>query len=118
MEELQLFRSCTVLIKGKKGRYIVCIVLADKNCDDSNVRVSHPQDAVVVCTIERYFLREYILPIGDTIEGVTGNLFDVYLTPYFLEAYRPVKKGDLFLLRSVMHSIEFKVVETDPAPYC
>jgi len=118
MEELQLFRSCTVLIKGKKGRYIVCIILADKNCDDSNVRVSHPQDAVVVCTIERYFLREYILPIGDTIEGVTGNLFDVYLTPYFLEAYRPVKKGDLFLLRSVMHSVEFKVVKTDPAPYC
>lgn len=32
---------------------------------------------------------------------VTGNLFDVYLKPYFLEAYRPVKKGDLFLVRQV-----------------
>lgn len=33
--------------------------------------------------------------------GVTGNLFDVYLKPYFLEAYRPVTKGDLFLVRQV-----------------
>lgn len=33
-----------------------------------------------------------MLPIDDTIEGITGNLFDVYLKPYFLEAYRPVRK--------------------------
>ena len=32
---------------------------------------------------------------------MTGNLFDVYLKPYFLEAYRPVTKGDLFLVRQV-----------------
>jgi len=41
-----------------------------------------------------------------------------YLKPYFLEAYRPVKKGDLFLVRQAMHPVEFKVVETDPSPYC
>ena len=56
----------------------------------------------------------HILPIDDTIEGVSGNLFDVFLKPYFLEAYRPVKKGDLFLVRQAMHPVEFKVVETDP----
>ncbi len=33
-----------------------------------------------------------MLPIDDTIEGITGNLFDVFLKPYFLEAYRPVRK--------------------------
>lgn len=48
-----------------------------------------------------YGKKVHILPIDDTIEGVTGNLFDVYLKPYFLEAYRPVKKGDLFLVRQV-----------------
>merc|ERR1712070_998367 len=26
--------------------------------------------------------------------------------------------GDLFLVRSAMHPVEFKVVETDPSPYC
>lgn len=49
---------------------------------------------------------------------MTGSLFDVYLKPYFTEAYRPVHKGDLFLVRGGMRAVEFKVVETDPAPYC
>lgn len=39
-------------------------------------------------------------------------------TAYFYEAYRPVRKGDLFLVRGGMRSVEFKVVETDPAEYC
>lgn len=59
-----------------------------------------------------------MLPFSDSIEGVTGNLFDVYLKPYFLEAYRPVRKGDTFLARGGMRSVEFKVVETDPENYC
>jgi len=59
-----------------------------------------------------------LLPIDDTIEGVTGNLFDVYLKPYFLEAYRPIMKGDLLLIRGGMRAVEFKVVECDPSPYC
>jgi transitional endoplasmic reticulum ATPase len=57
------------------------------------------------------------------------NLFDVYLKPYFLEAYRPIRKGDLFLARGGMRAVEFKVyffnclltdkvVDTDPAPFC
>jgi transitional endoplasmic reticulum ATPase len=60
-----------------------------------------------------YGKRIHVLPLDDTIEGVTGNLFEVYLKPYFLEAYRPVKKGDLFLVREAMHPVEFKVVETE-----
>lgn len=42
----------------------------------------------------------------------------VFLKPYFLEAYRPIHKGDLFLVRGGMRAVEFKVVEKDPAPYC
>lgn len=48
----------------------------------------------------------------------SSNLFEVYLKPYFLEAYRPVHKGDIFLVRGGMRGVEFKVIETDPAPYC
>ncbi|CAM9880358.1 unnamed protein product, partial [Sphacelaria rigidula] len=73
---------------------------------------------VSACGDVPYGKRVHVLPVDDTIEGVTGNLFDVYLKPYFLEAYRPVKKGDLFLVRQAMHPVEFKVVECDPAPYC
>ena len=92
-------------------------------------------------------------------------MFDVFLKPYFLEAYRPVHKGtlcllctvhvcvikcvkcvyvsvcvcvcqsvyvcvcvfvpcchypvgDIFLIRGGMRAVEFKVIETDPSPYC
>ena len=46
------------------------------------------------------------------------NIFDVFLKPYFLEAYRPIKKGDIFIVRGGMRAVEFKVIETDPSPYC
>lgn len=42
----------------------------------------------------------------------------MFLKPYFLEAYRPIKKGDIFLVRGGMRAVEFKVIETDPSPYC
>ena len=69
------------------------------------------------CEDVPYCKKVHILPLDDTIEGVSGNLFDVYLKPYFLEAYRPIRKGDLFLVRQAMHPVEFKVVEMDPPPY-
>ncbi|KAJ0404397.1 hypothetical protein P43SY_007650 [Pythium insidiosum] len=129
MEELQLFRGDTVLIKGKKGRDTVCVVLQDDTVEDANVRMNKVVrknlrvrlgDVVTLttCGDVPYGKRIHVLPIDDTIEGVTGNLFDVYLKPYFVEAYRPVKKGDLFLVRQAMHPVEFKVVECEPAPYC
>ena len=42
----------------------------------------------------------------------------MYIKPYFLEAYRPIHKGDTFIVRGGMRAVEFKVVETDPSPYC
>jgi transitional endoplasmic reticulum ATPase len=129
MEELQLFRGDTVMLKGKKGRESVCICLVDEEAQDSQIRMNKVVrknlrcrlgDVVTVnaCQDVPYGKRIHVLPIDDTIEGVSGNLFDVYLKPYFLEAYRPVKKGDLFLVRQAMHPVEFKVVETDPADFC
>lgn len=73
---------------------------------------------VNACPDIKYGTRIHVLPIDDTIEGLTGNLFEVYLKPYFLEAYRPVRKGDSFLVRGGMRAVEFKVVETDPEEYC
>ena len=129
MEELELFRGDTVLIKGKKGKDTVCIVLADDTVDDNSVRMNKVVrknlrvrlgDVVTItaCADVPYGTRVHILPVDDTIEGIDGNLFDVYLKPYFLEAYRPLRKGDLFLVRQAMHPVEFKVVETDPSEFC
>ncbi|GMN24981.1 hypothetical protein TIFTF001_000767 [Ficus carica] len=114
---------------GKKRRDTVCIVIADDTCEEpkikmnkvvrSNLRV-RLGDVVSVhhCPDVSYGKRVHVLPLDDTVEGVTGNLFDAFLKPYFLEAYRPVRKGDLFLVRGGMRSIEFKVIETDPGEYC
>jgi transitional endoplasmic reticulum ATPase len=40
MEELQLFRGDTVILKGKKGKDTVCIVLADDETDNGNIRMN------------------------------------------------------------------------------
>lgn len=41
-----------------------------------------------------------------------------FLVPYFKDCYRPVKKGDTFLVRGGFKAVEFKVVETDPGEFC
>lgn len=40
MEELQLFRGDTVLLKGKKGKDTICIVLSNDETDDANIRMN------------------------------------------------------------------------------
>ncbi|RWS27496.1 transitional endoplasmic reticulum ATPase-like protein, partial [Leptotrombidium deliense] len=129
MDELQLFRGDTVLLKGKKRKETVCIVLSDETCQNDKIRMNRCVrnnlrvrlgDIVSIqqCPDVKYGKRVHILPIDDTVEGLTGSLFDVYLKPYFLEAYRPIHKGDLFLVRGGMRAVEFKVVETEPNPFC
>lgn len=129
MEELNLFHGDTVLLKGKKSRSTVCIVLSDDNTDNSNIRMNKVirtnlrvklGDLITVspCNNISYGKKVHILPINESLVGVSGNLFEVYLKPYFLEAYRPVMKGDIFIVREAMHPVEFKVVSVDPEPYC
>lgn len=129
MDELMLFRGDTVLLKGKKRRETVCIVLSDDTCPSEKIRMNRcvrnnlrvrlgDVVSIQACPDVKYGKRIHVLPIDDTVEGLAGSLFEVYLKPYFLEAYRPIHKGDLFLVRGGMRAVEFKVVETDPSPYC
>merc|ERR1712134_249661 len=129
MDELQLFRGDTVLIKGKKRKETVCIVLSDDTVTDEKIRIPRLvrtnlrirlSDVVTLhpCPDVKYGKRIHVLPIDDSIDGVTGDLFQVFLKPYFTEAYRPVMKGDIFACKGAMRTVEFKVVDCDPAPYC
>ena len=36
----------------------------------------------------------------------------------FIEMYKPALVGDYFLVPGVTHTLEFKVLKTDPVPYC
>merc|ERR1711928_147841 len=125
MDELRLFKGDTVLLKGKKRKETVCIVLSDDTVSNEKIRMNRVVrnnlrvrlgDVVSVspCNDVKYGQRIHVLPIDDTVEGLTGSLFDVYLKPYFLEAYRPIHKGDIFIVRGGMRAVEFKVVGVKP----
>lgn len=77
------------LVQGKKRRDTICIVLADEKCEEAklrmnkvvrwNLRVRLGDVVSVYCSEVPYGKRVSVLPIDDTIEGLTGNLFDSYL---------------------------------------
>lgn len=104
MEELQLFRGDTVLLKGKKRRDTVCIVLADEECEDARIRCNRVVRnnlrvrlgdviSVSACPNIQYGKRIHVLPFQEDLEGLAADsdLFGIFLRPYFLEAYRYVR---------------------------
>ena len=128
MEELDLMRADSVLIKGKKNRVTLCIVLTieDETIDNNvvimndvvrrNLRVVSGD----VVTVEAkddipYCKKVQILPLDDTIENLNGNLFENFIKSYFLEAYRPLTLNDLFTIKGMNRVVEFKVVAMEPA---
>ncbi|CAF3660179.1 unnamed protein product [Adineta steineri] len=129
LDELRLLRGVIVLLKGKKRRETFCIVRVDDGCPNDRIRMNRvvksnlrvrSGDVISIegCQDIQYGRRIDVLPIDDTIQGITDNLFKVYLKSYFLEAYRPVREGDTFIVRAGIHPVEFKVIKTDPSPYC
>lgn len=128
MEELNVFRGDCILIKGKKRHDTVAIALGDDETEEGRIRMNKVirknlrvrlGDVVSVHIAPEvpYGQRVHVLPMDDMVEGITGNLFETYLKPYFLDAYRPVRKGDLFLVRGGFKPVEFKVVGVDPGEY-
>lgn len=129
METLGLFRGDTVIVRGKRRKDTVLICLSQDDVDEGKIamnKVARGNCAIKIGDLVhvsaandiKYGKRIHVLPFSDSIEGLSGSLFDVYLRPYFLEAYRPVRKGDVFQVRGGMRTVDFKVVEVDPSPYC
>lgn len=67
MDELQLFRGDTVLLKGKKRRDTVCIVLADETVNDDKIRINR---------VVRNNLR---VRLGDVVRWVCRQITKDYL---------------------------------------
>ncbi|BEJ12503.1 hypothetical protein CspHIS471_0209630 [Cutaneotrichosporon sp. HIS471] len=129
METLGLFRGDTVIVRGKRRKDTVLICLSQDDVEEGKICMNKVArgncaaklgDLVHVSAANdiKYGKRIHVLPFSDSVEGLSGNLFDVYLKPYFLEAYRPVRKGDVFQVRGGMRTVDFKVIEVDPSPYC
>lgn len=83
MEELRCFRGDTVLLKGKKRRETVCVAVSDTSCSDDRIRMNRCirnnlgvrlGDVITVSTCPdiKYGKRIHLLPIDDTVVGLTG----------------------------------------------
>ena len=135
MKELGLFSGDTVLLKGKKRKSTVAIVITDDSVNDSRIKMTKVVrsnlrlrlgDAVTITALPevKYAKNVQVLPFKDTVEGLEGNIFDVFVKPYFNEKFRPLKVGDIFIARGGMRAVEFKVVgithsdESDTSDYC
>ena len=130
MDELKIFKAETVLLKGKKRKETIAIALPEEgNLEDGKIRMNKVIRRNLrvrlgdVASVTKYpnvpmGKRVHILPFEDSIEGITGNLTQTYLIPYFKDVYRPIHKGDTFVVRGGFRPVEFKVVETDPEKCC
>ena len=106
-----------------------------KRCDTMLICLSSG-DAKEGCIQMNKVAHDNILPSDDFIEGLSGNIFNVYLEPCFLKgtwffslsimiltswslvAYQPVCKGNTFLVHGGMQTVEFKVIKTAPSEFC
>ena len=131
MDELKIFKAETVLLRGKKRKETIAIALPDESneLDNGKIRMNkiirnnlriRLGDIASVTKHPNVPMgkRIHILPFADTTEGITGNLTETYLKPYFKDVYRPIHKGDCFLVRGGFKPVEFKIVETDPEKCC
>ncbi|KAK7014613.1 hypothetical protein R3P38DRAFT_3205515 [Favolaschia claudopus] len=63
------------------------------------------------CLDIKYGKQVHILPFDDSVEGLSGNIS-------MSTSSRISWKGDTFLVRGGMCTVEFKVMETNPAEFC
>lgn len=112
------------LLLGKKRKDTLAIVESDDTTKNDKVRMSKVTrsnlrlrlgDTVTVTALPdvKFAKTIHVLPFDDTIEGLTGNLFDVFIQPYFHEKYRPMRLNDMFLTQGAMRTVEFKVIDIE-----
>lgn len=96
---LTLVRVIVLLMRGfrgKKRRDTVLICLSSDDVEEGRIQINKVArnnlrvklaDLVNVhqCLDIKYGKRIHVLPFDDSVEGLSGNIFDVYLKPYFLE---------------------------------
>ncbi len=130
MNTLSLSDGNTIKLKNKDNRESIFIVHADDTCLNGFIRMNR---------VPRFNLRVHIndivtfhgrqdlpncrrigvAPIEDTYQGITGDLISIYLKPYFREtSHLPVREGDIIIINAAMHTVQFKVMTTEPNYYC
>mmetsp|Transcript_1445 Transcript_1445/g.3494 ORF Transcript_1445/g.3494 Transcript_1445/m.3494 type:complete len:338 (+) Transcript_1445:868-1881(+) len=129
IDEMGLFRGDTALIKGKRRRDTVCIIMADESCEKEKIKINsvvrnnlHVKIGDIVTIHQfsdlKFGKRIHVLPFEDSLKDNKCDFFELYLKPYFIDAYRPIKKNDKFIVNGPSGPIQFQVIEIDPVDYC
>jgi len=129
IDELGFFRGDTILLKGKKRRDTVCIIMADENCEKEKIKINSVVrnnlrvkigDIITIHQFSelKFGKRIHVLPFEESLKNNKSDIFESYLKPYFIDAYRPVKKNDTFAVNGESGLIEFQIIEIDPVDYC
>lgn len=129
MNELQLFLGDLIMLTGRKYRQTICVALVNDSCINDHVQINSTirrnlrvrfGDRVSIerCQNVKDGTHVRVLPIDDTLQGKFDVVIEDYLKPYFNDNHRPVKEGDIFAIHSKIGVIEFKVIQTEPSPYC
>lgn len=129
MNELDLFRGDAVLITGNQNRETIGVVLVDETCSNDCLLINHVIQKNIGVHSDEFVLirpcddvksgkRIYIKTINYDIQQNQDNLLKDCLRPYFMDVYRPIYKGDRFIIERNEQAIEFQVIDTDPEPYC
>ncbi|CAK93668.1 unnamed protein product (macronuclear) [Paramecium tetraurelia] len=124
LNELKLFKGDMVLLEGKNNKKTVAIAISNRQDKESvhmnsvirkNLGIQIGDFITIQPTASLPQLTKvHILPFQDSISGTNEkNLTQNYLIPYFLDAYRPVSKGDCFVVK-MAKEIEFKIIATEP----
>ena len=128
MDELKIFKGDAVVLKGKKRKETIAIALTNESEEAKDmhilmnkvvrrnlrVRIGDTVSVHAMPSDVPNAAKIHVLPFADSIEGITGNITQTYLIPYFKDCYRPVKKNDTFLVRGGFRPVEFKVVDVEP----
>lgn len=128
IKELKIFNGEPVVLVGKRRHKTLCIVFKDNTvpvdrvainkCVRNNLRVK-PGDLITLRPEPNLpnLKKIHILPYKDSIEGITGNIPQTYLQPYFRDANRPLHKDDVFIVRGNFRPVEFKVIAVEPGDF-
>lgn len=85
MNELDIFKGDPVIIKGKKRKETLCIALLDNDLEDGKIRMNKTVRknlrvrlgdivSVKAAADAPNLTRIHVLPMDDTVEGISGDL--------------------------------------------
>ncbi|TBU00623.1 AAA ATPase [Hamiltosporidium magnivora] len=121
LSSLNLFKNDYVLVKGRKRREAVFVLFEDPKVPPNTIILSkesrnnlriHIGDTVKLYAVETLHKITHLemFPIDDTIEGITGNIFEAFLESFLVNNI-PLSLGNIYLIRSGGKVVEFKIVK-------